>query len=366
MRGFVQGSNDRVYAVSEQGSDMGQAAQEKILVIGPSWVGDMVMAQSLFMCLKQQYPACQISVMAPDWTLPLLHRMPEVDASMPSELGHGELKLGLRRAIGRRLRGSFDRAIVLPNSLKSALIPFHAGIPRRTGWRGEWRQVLLNDCRVLNKEAFPLMVQRFAALAYPPADTPPAHIPYPRLQAREDSREELKERFKLKLEKPVLAICAGAEFGIAKQWPAHHYAELVNALVDTGWQVWFFGSANDQLITESILADVETSHLDHCFNLAGATSLAEAIDLLSCADAVVSNDSGLMHVAAALGKPVTGIYGSTSADFTPPLSERVKLLHTDIECRPCFKRECPYGHMRCLTELSPELAIAAVKELTSS
>ena len=355
-----------VNAVSDQGSNMGQAARENILVIGPSWVGDMVMAQSLFMCLKQQDPACHITVMAPDWTLPLLHRMLEVDASMPSELGHGELKLGRRRAIGRSLRGKFDRAIVLPNSLKSALIPFHAGIPRRTAWRGEWRQLLLTDCRVLDKAAFPLMVQRFAALAYPQSDTPPASIPYPRLQAREDSQEELKARFHLDTDKPVLAICAGAEFGIAKQWPAHHYAELVNALVECGWQAWFFGSANDQLITESILADVEPSHLNHCYNLTGTTSLAEAIDLLSYADAVVSNDSGLMHVAAALGKPVTGIYGSTSPDFTPPLSERVKLLYTDIECRPCFKRECPYGHMRCLTELGPELAIAAVEELTSS
>lgn len=350
---------------SGQGSNMGQSAQENILVIGPSWVGDMVMAQSLFICLKQQNPDCRIAVMAPDWTLPLLHRMPEVDTSIPAELGHGELRLGLRRTIGKRLRGKFDRAIVLPNSFKSALIPLHAGIPQRTGWRGEWRQLLLNDCRVLDKEAFPLMVQRFAALAYPPAQDPPEQIPYPQLQAREENREELRERFRLNANQPVLAICAGAEFGAAKQWPAHHYAELVNSLLDTGWQAWFFGSVNDQLITESILADIEPKHLDRCHNLTGNTSLAEAIDLLSCADAVVSNDSGLMHVAAALGKPVTGIYGSTSPDFTPPLSDRVKLLFTDIECRPCFKRECPYGHLRCLTELRPELAIAAVKELTS-
>ena len=264
------------------------------------------------------------------------------------------------------MRGKFDQAIVLPNSFKSALIPFHAGIPKRTGWRGEMRQILLNDCRVLDKAAYPLMVQRFAALAFPQSDTPPANIPYPSLQAREESREELRERFKLTAGKPVLAICAGAEFGAAKQRPAHHYAELVNAILAEGWQAWFFGSANDQLITESILADIEPAHLESCHNLVGTTSLAEAIDLLSCVDSVVSNDSGLMHVAAALGKPVTGIYGSTSPDFTPPLSERVKLLSTDIECRPCFKRECPYGHLRCLTELRPELAIAAVKELTTS
>lgn len=343
---------------------MGQSARDNILIVGPSWVGDMVMAQSLFICLKGQNPDCKITVMAPQWTLPLLQRMPEVDASIPSELEHGELKLGRRRKIGRKLRQQgFDWAIVLPNSFKSALIPYHAGIANRTGWRGEMRNFLLNDCRVLNKDAYPLMVQRFAALAFPAAENPPANIPQPKLLAGEDNREAVRLRFSLQSDSPVLAICAGAEFGAAKQWPAQHYAELVNDRIKAGWQAWFFGSVNDQLVTESILADVEPSLLPHCHNLAGTTSLSEAIDLMSYADVVVSNDSGLMHVAAALGKPVTGIYGSTTPDFTPPLSDKVKLLATDIECRPCFKRECPYGHLRCLTELEPQLAIDAVTEL---
>lgn len=342
---------------------MAQAAH-KYLIIGPSWVGDMVMAQSLFRCLKQQYPECEIHVMAPDWTRPLLERMPEVKAGIASRLDHGELALGKRRRMGIELREQrFTHSIVLPNSFKSALIPFHARIPKRIGWKGEWRRPLLNDCRRLKKDNFPRMVERFAALAFPESPEPPADIPPPRLQVDDDVTADTIERFGLNLGSKVLAVCAGAEFGAAKQWPAEHYANLVDALLEEGWQAWFFGSAKDSLITESILADVEPAHLENCRNLAGTTTLGEAIDLLSHANAVVSNDSGLMHVAAALNRPVVALYGSTSADFTPPLAEKVKLLATDIECRPCFKRECPYGHLRCLTELNPGLAIDAVKAL---
>ncbi len=342
-------------------------AAHKYLIIGPAWVGDMVMAQSLFRCLKQQHPDCSIEVMAPEWTRPLLERMPEVDAGIANKLGHGELRLAQRRKMGKELRGQgFTHAIVLPNSFKSALIPFHARIPNRTGWKGEWRYPLLNDCRKLKPENFPRMVERFAALAYPFAATPPPDIPPPRLDVDADTVADTIERFGLNLGAPVLAVCPGAEFGEAKQWPAEHYASLVNTMAEDGWQLWFFGSANDKLITESILADVEPAHLQSCRNLTGSTTLGEAIDLLSCAEAAVSNDSGLMHVAAALNRPVVALYGSTSPDFTPPLAEKVKLLATDIECRPCFKRQCPYGHLRCLTELKPNMAIDAVRQLRSA
>lgn len=337
---------------------------ENILIIGPAWVGDMVMAQSLFKLLEQEYPDCRITVMAPDWTRPLLERMPEVDDTLPAPLGHGELQLGRRRRLGRALRPeAFTTAIILPNSFKSALIPFHAGIPRRIGWRGEWRNLLLSDCRRLDKAAFPQMVQRFAALALPPGATPPSVIPPPALVVDADNARASLARFNLSEAAPVLAICPGAEYGESKQWPPMHFAELSNHYLAQGWQVWIFGSANDQLAAESVLADIESEFLPHLHNLAGRTALGEAIDLLDRAAVVASNDSGLMHIAAALGKPVVALYGSTSPDFTPPLAERVKLLHTDIECRPCFKRECPYGHRRCLVDLGPERAVAAVQEL---
>lgn len=344
-----------------------QKLAERILIVGPSWVGDMVMAQSLFKLLKEQNSENHIAVLAPDWTRPLLDRMPEVAESLDLPLAHGELALGKRRRIGRQLRSSsYDRAIVLPNSLKSALIPWHANIPARIGWRGEIRDWLLNDCRSLDKEKYPLMVQRFAALATPASELPPADIPAPSLQQDERQLQAALTTYKLELDRPVLALCPGAEFGEAKQWPAEHYAEVANVMLQRGWQVWIFGSRNDQLAGEAILADINTDGLPYVHNLAGTTDLGQAIDLLGSASAVLSNDSGLMHIAAALDRPVVAVYGSTSPDFTPPLAEKVELLATDIECRPCFKRVCPYGHRRCLTELLPEQALRALQALTET
>ena len=324
----------------------------------------MVMAQALFMSLRQERPQCHITVMAPDWTRPLLARMPEVDESIDAQLGHGELRLVRRLAIGRPLQAiGFTTAIVLPNSFKSALIPFHAGIPRRIGWGGEWRAPLLTDCRRLNKANYPLMVQRFVALAFPACAQPPAVIPNPVLEIDAINASKTLLEFDLHDGAKILGICPGAEFGEAKQWPAQHFAAMCNAVLTDDWQVWIFGSNNDALVAEAILADIETDKIDRCINLTGKTNLAQAIDLMSVTTVVVSNDTGLMHIAAALGKPVAGLYGSTSPDFTPPLTESVKLLATDIECRPCFKRTCPYGHQRCLTELQPARVLEAISQL---
>ncbi len=343
---------------------MTQESQENILVVGPAWVGDMVMAQSLFMCLKEQYSDCRISVLAPDWTLPLLERMPEVEKGISLQMGHGDLQLGKRRAFGKSLKSEkFTTAIVLPNSFKSALIPFHASIPRRIAWKGEWRNLLLSDCRALDKKAFPLMVQRFAALAYPASKEPPLQIPEPRLQSNRESVEAALAAFSLGLEHRILAICPGAEFGVAKQWPAEHFAATCRAKIDEGWDVWIFGSKKDAGVADQILQMLAEEQRQHCVSLAGRTSLSQAIDLLSVAEAVISNDSGLMHIAAALDKPIVALYGSTSPDFTPPLTNKSKLLFTDIDCRPCFQRECPLEHKKCLTELEPSRAIAAIEEL---
>ena len=343
---------------------MPDSSNEKILVVGPSWVGDMVMAQSLFITLKQRFPGSHLSVLAPDWTFPLLQRMQEVDESLSGNFSHGELALGKRKRLGRELIGhNFTRAIVLPNSFKSALVPYHARIPHRVAWRGEMRQPLLTDCRKLDKENFPLMVQRFVALGLPVSEKPPGDIPLPSLAVSGESQEQALARHGLGTGRPVLALCPGAEFGDAKCWPYEHFADVANRFVGAGWQVWLFGSGNDRLAAEAICADMDLQHLDHCHDLCGKTSLAEAIDLLALAQLSISNDSGLMHVSAALDVPVVSLYGSTSPDFTPPLANRVKLLHTEIECRPCFKRECPYGHKRCLTELSPERVSAAALDL---
>ncbi|WP_341522377.1 lipopolysaccharide heptosyltransferase II [Pseudomonas sp. G.S.17] len=335
----------------------------RILIVGPSWVGDMVMAQTLFQCLKQRYPECEIDVLAPEWSRPILERMPEVRAALSFPLGHGALELGTRRSIGRSLKGQYDQAILLPNSLKSALVPFFAGIPKRTGWRGEFRYVLLNDVRPLDKERYPLMIERFMALAYEPGADLPLTYPRPSLRIDLATRDAALSKFGLTLDRPVLALCPGAEFGESKRWPAEHYAQVAEAKIREGWQVWLFGSKKDHPVGESILERLIPGLREEAVNLSGDTSLAEAIDLLSCADAVVSNDSGLMHVAAALNRPLVAVYGSTSPAFTPPLADEVEIVRLGIECSPCFDRTCRFGHYNCLRLLEPESVINALSHM---
>lgn len=334
-----------------------------ILIIGPSWVGDMVMAQTLFVCLRQRHPGCAIDVLAPDWSRPILERMPEVREAIGFPVGHGVLDLKTRRDIARRLRGRYDQAILLPNSLKSALVPFLARIPKRTGWVGELRYGLLNDIRTLDKARYPLMIERFMALAFAPGAALPTPYPQPRLVVDPATRSAALARFGLTLDRPVLALCPGAEFGEAKRWPAEHYAAVADACIRQGWQVWLFGSKNDHPVGEDIRETLMPGFREESCNLAGETSLAEAIDLLSCADAVVSNDSGLMHVAAALDRPLVAVYGSTSPGFTPPLATRVESVRLGLECSPCFERTCRFGHYNCLRDLTPQQVIAALNRL---
>ena len=331
-----------------------------ILIIGPSWVGDMVMAQTLFQVLKQRHPDCQIDVLAPDWSRPILERMPEVRKALSFPLGHGALELGTRRRIGKSLAGQYDQAIVLPNSLKSALVPFFAGIAKRTGWKGELRYGLLNDVRKLDKERYPLMIERFMALAYEPGGDLPKPYPKPSLQIDAQSRDAALAKFGLSLDRPVLALCPGAEFGEAKKWPSEHYAKVAELKIREGWQVWLFGSKNDHPVGEAIRNRLIPGLREEARNLSGETSLAEAIDLLSCASAVASNDSGLMHVAAALNRPLVAIYGSTSPAFTPPLADQVEIVRLGIECSPCFDRTCRFGHYNCLRELKPRPVVEAL------
>lgn len=337
----------------------------KILIVGPSWVGDMVMAQTLFVCLKQRHPDCEIDVLAPEWSRPILERMPEVRAALSFPLGHGVLDIASRRRIGKSLTGQYDQAILLPNSLKSALVPFFADIPLRTGWKGEMRYGLLNDIRTLDKDRYPLMIERFMALAYEDGAELAKPYPQPRLQIDEASRSAALAKFGLSLDRPVLALCPGAEFGEAKRWPAEHYAKVAEVKIRAGWQVWLFGSKNDHPGGEDIRNRLIPGLREEVVNLAGETSLAEAIDLMSAAGAVVSNDSGLMHVAAALNRPLVGVYGSTSPQFTPPLADQVEIVRLGLECSPCFERTCRYGHYNCLRELKPRPVLEALERLVA-
>ena len=334
-----------------------------ILIIGPSWVGDMVMAQTLFITLKQQHPDCHIDVLAPNWSRPILERMPEVRAALSFPLGHGVLDLKTRRQLGQQLKNRYDQAILLPNSLKSALTPFFARIPKRTGWKGEMRYGLLTDLRHLDKAQYPLMIERFMALAYP-ANTPlPQPYPRPSLQIDPQSRAQALVEFQLQLDRPVLALCPGAEFGEAKRWPASAYAKVAEEKIRLGWQVWVFGSEKDHPGGEQIQELLIPGLREEVTNLAGKTSLAQAIDLMSYADAVVSNDSGLMHVAAALNRPLVAVYGSTSPDFTPPLADQVEIVRLGLDCSPCFERTCRFGHYDCLKNLPASYVLEALERL---
>lgn len=340
---------------------------KQILIVGPSWVGDMVMAQSLFRCLVEREGEVAIDVLAPAWCEALLGAMPEVRRALPLPIGHGELALGKRWRLARELKQvGYDQAIVLPNSFKSALIPWFAGIALRTGWRGEARGGLLNDCRRLDKARYPLMVQRCAALAFAPDAPLPDPLPGPRLVPDNAALAPLLARLDLDTTQPVLALCPGAEFGPSKQWPEAHYAAVAAHYLQRGWQVWLLGSAKDAAVGERITAQVAPERRERLRDLCGTTTLSDAVLLLGQAAAVVSNDSGLMHVAAALGRTLVVVYGSTSPGFTPPLAERVAMLSLALSCSPCFKRECPLQHLNCLRQLGPERVISALDALVAT
>lgn len=325
------------------------------LVVAPSWVGDAVLSQPLLARLKARDPAGALDVLAPAWAFPVFRRMPEVRAALALPFGHGELRLGARRAFAKSLP-RYDRAVVLPNSLKSALVPWHAGIPERVGYRGEWRYGLLTDVRVLDEQAMPLLVDRFAALAQPAGELLERPVPAPRLRADAASLEATLAKHGLAGEGPVLALCPGAEYGPAKRWPARHFAEVARVHAAKGWRVWLLGSAKDAPVTAEIAALAGPGPRD----VAGRTNLEEALDLLSAATRVVSNDSGLMHIAAAFDRPMAAIFGSSSPGYTPPLSPKARIVTLGLSCSPCFKRDCPLGHTDCLEKLEPARVLAAL------
>lgn len=325
---------------------------KSILVVGPAWIGDMVMAQSLLKSLKQQHPEAAIDVLAPGWSLPLISRMPEVREGIAMPLGHGQLQLGTRRQLGHSLRDKkYDWAITLPITLKSALIPFWSGAKKRTGFTGEMRFGLLNDRRKLDKQKLPMMVQRYLALGQPKdAQLPVKEIPIPRLTTSAESQQAALQRLRLDTDKPILALCPGAEYGPAKRWPLEYFAAVAKQKIVEGWQVWVFGSEKDAEAA-AVICDIAGQG---CKSLAGKTELVEAIDLLACATRVISNDSGLMHVSAALGRPLIAIFGSSDPSYTPPLGDNAEMVSLGMSCSPCFKRECPYGHYKCLKNISPD------------
>ena len=306
--------------------------------------------QPMLMRLKQRYPGCSIDIFAPAWTAALLQAMPQVNAVISNPFPHGALQLSARYRLGRQLQ-RYDQAIVLPNSWKSALLPFFARIPLRTGFVGEARHVLLNDARRLDKNLLPLMVERFAYLAEDAEMQIPRPLANPKLEIALTQRLATLQKLQLNLDKPVVIFCPGAEYGPAKRWPAASFATIAQRLKHMGYAVWLIGSGKDQAIAEEIRQLAEGC----CVNLCGKTTLDDALALLSVAALVISNDSGLMHLSAALDRPLLALFGSSSPQFTPPLSDQAVVIQHAIACSPCFKRVCPLGHFDCMNLISPDL-----------
>jgi heptosyltransferase-2 len=276
-------------------------------------------------------------------------------------VGHGTLALGARRRLGRSLlRAQYRQAIVLPRSFKSALVPWWARIPRRTGYLGELRYGLLNDLRTVDEQRLPRTVERYGALGLEPRESFPETFPLPSLQVDSGETASTLDRFALfPDDRPVLVLCPGAAYGPAKRWPAHYFGAVAQAMGEQGWCVWVLGSHAEREIAEAVCVFAGTG----CLNLAGRTTLEQTIRLLARADCVITNDSGLMHVASALDRRVIAIYGSSDPAFTPPLSPRSRIARLGLACSPCFARECPLGHTRCLNDLQPHRVIEALQQL---
>lgn len=327
--------------------------ENRILIVAPAWIGDMVMAQSLYKLLRRKSPDAQIDVLAPASTLSLVSRMPEVSLGIGFKPGHGELNMSYRRGLGEKLKPRrYRHAFILPNSFKSALVPFFAEVPVRTGFRGEFRYVLINDMRMLSRSRLPRMVDQFVSLGVPAgADLP--EIEYPQLTTDQVNLARCLEALGLDADRPVLGICPGAEFGDAKKWPERHFATLAGEAIARGMQVWIFGGPGDVATGQAIRELAEPGVRGHIQNLAGKTSVTDVIDLISHCKTVISNDSGLMHIAAATGRPLIALFGSTSPEFTPPLSGQARVVSENLSCSPCFKRTCPLGHKDCLNGLLP-------------
>ncbi len=311
----------------------------------------MVMAQSLYKALVLHSNPVEIHVVAPLWSRDLLLRMPEITRIHGLDVAHGEAGLKKRYLMGKYMRKErYSKALVLPRSFKSALIPYFAKIPIRVGELGESRYGLINHVLISNKDKHLPTSCNYLRFADVNADITQVKKNYaPKLTVNQQNQQILLKRYQFTRTRPLIACMVGAEYGPSKQWPADHFARLINMLTDQGLDVCIFGSGKDVVIAEKI----QRLCRHPVYNLCGKTSLLDAVDLLAVCDVAVTNDSGLMHIAAAVDLPVVAMYGATSPSYTPPLHPRARIFHMKLACSPCWQRSCQYHHYRCLTDILP-------------
>ena len=327
---------------------------KKILIICPNWIGDIIMSQSLLKELKNQEPDTLIDVLGPSWSLEITSRMTEVNKQIIFENRHKKLDFWKRIFFAKKLKKeNYHLAIILPLSLKSALIPFIAGIPLRRAYLGESRFFLINQC-IKKKEL--RRVDEYLNLASFPYKK--HSLNFPSLSVNKSSAQKLKKKY-LSQSKEALILCPGAAKGPSKQWPAHYFAEIATYYANKNYEIIILGSKADLEISNAI----QKFSNNICVNLCGKTSLNETCDILSLAKIVISNDSGLMHLSAALQIPQVAIYGSTSPKKNPPLNTKSETIYLNMQCSPCEKRTCPYHHYDCLTKISPEMVKSKIKTL---
>jgi heptosyltransferase-2 len=336
----------------------------RILIIAPNWLGDCLMAQPLLARLAAKASHAAIDVVAVPAVAPVFRRMPEVTQVIEADFRHGRFGLKDRWRLGRELAGRYAQAFTLPNSWKSALVPYFADVPVRVGYTGESRYGLLN-VRHANPqkgaERMP-MARFYAQLSEAPGQVLTGEFPQPYLIADPLRMIAAKVNLGLKPAERLVALCPGAEYGPAKRWPAEYFAEVASKLKAAGATPVVLGTQSD------LPTGLMIEQLSHgaAINLCGKTSLDAAIDLIAGSEAVITNDSGLMHVAAALDRPQVALFGSSSPVHTPPLSAAAKVLYLGIECSPCFARECPLGHFRCMRELGPSLVLESFEALDTA
>lgn len=317
-----------------------------ILIIPYMWIGDFVRGHSLVRVLNRRWPNRPVDLLTTTLCAPLIDYMPGVRASIVFDLPRSRLALAKQRALAAQLRaGNYGTAIVLPRTWKSAIAPTLAGIPERVGFVGEVRFGLINQWR-WGEKALPRMIDKIAGLALPDGAALPAEWPVPQLKV--PAEEVIRFRQSRGLGHGAAVALAPGSVGPAKRWT--YYAQAAQLLAGRGLDVWVIGGPGERALAAEIVA----TGGERVRDLTG-TDLRDAILALAAASVAISNDSGLMHVAAAIGTPTMGIFGPTSPYHWAPLNPLAATVQTKtvVPCQPCHRPICRMNDHRCMRDISP-------------